>query len=387
MTATAERQQEEAEEPTLSSQYDEGVALLESGLYQEALAAFDTILSMRPAGYQDASAKADEALQLLARRAIAEAQDLRQEGRCADALARLRELPTSATTSPVEQELVNAFIVGCYLEYGQHLVGASAPSPPRVHEAIEHFRLALERDPSRADAVVELQLAERYLEGYEAYQDGDWREAASALADVYRRRPDYLGAITVNLLYDALLNSGERLVEEGDRSAACELLWEAADLPVANKAWARASLVRWCDGAPAPTPTPAPVPTATPQPTPALEPSPTPVAVPVTPVVGTPQVWCCMPLEILRPYVFYYDHRQIEGTDEWEGHLGIFFSGGCAPFAFALNASPFQNENHLRIRWPVCQPLPVTVHVRSCDGQEAVAQTELPGWCPETDDS
>jgi hypothetical protein len=374
--------QEDAEEQALAGHYDEGIALLESGLLDSALAAFETILSIRPDGYRDTQAKAEEALRLLAKRTVAEARALGEAGQCAEALTRLRAIADIAPASPVAHELIAAFAVDCYLEHGRRLVGADAPRPPRVREAIEQFRLALEIDPANPDATVELQIAERYLEGYEAYRDGNWHDAASALTDVYQRRADYLGDITANLLYDALLNSGERYAEQGDRADGCEQFWEAVDLPVANKAWATGALARWCgDSLPAtpPASTPAPLPAATPTP------GPKPTAVPVTPVVGTIEVGCCLPLEILRPYVFYYDRAWTDGTDEWWGHIGIFFSGGCSPYRFALNEGPFQADNYLEVRGEACQPLTWTVHMQSCDGQEATAETELPGWCPDAE--
>jgi|GEM_PF-5866038 len=58
------------------------------------------------------------------------------------------------------------------------------------------------------------------------------------------------------------------------------------------------------------------------------------------------------------------------GTEgEWEGYLRINFSGGVAPYEFAMETGDPQSENRFYIHWGNCNA-PLTVHVWSADGQE-----------------
>ena len=88
------------------------------------------------------------------------------------------------------------------------------------------------------------------------------------------------------------------------------------------------------------------------------------------------------PLRIRPPYIWYHERASVAGTSEWEGYLGIFYEGGAAPLRFAIEAMPPQDSNYIYIRWQVCRPIPITVHVWSNDGQEAHEKVQLPGWCP-----
>jgi hypothetical protein len=164
------------------------------------------------------------------------------------------------------------------MDRGRRLVKAEAPEPEKVPVAAERFREVLRLDPGHREAAWERQLAELYLDGYAACQEANWHKAVASLGAVDDQRANYLGDITLGLLYDALINSGDRYAEEGDRLRACEQYRRAAGLPVENNAWALHRILGRCGCPPTRTPTatftpslhpplPTPVrPTATPNP-------------------------------------------------------------------------------------------------------------------------
>jgi hypothetical protein len=85
------------------------------------------------------------------------------------------------------------------------------------------------------------------------------------------------------------------------------------------------------------------------------------------------------PLKITGFYVI--ERYELPGGNEWEGYIGIHFSGGLAPYKFALEGGAPQSENRLYIRWRICSPAPVTLHVWSADGQEGHLRLVIPKWC------
>ena len=84
------------------------------------------------------------------------------------------------------------------------------------------------------------------------------------------------------------------------------------------------------------------------------------------------------------PFILLIDRpRMIEGTDAWEVEAAIGYGGGTAPYQFALDDGPPQERPYFMIRWQACQPLTLTVHVRSGDGSGVHRSVTHPGWCPE----
>jgi hypothetical protein len=88
------------------------------------------------------------------------------------------------------------------------------------------------------------------------------------------------------------------------------------------------------------------------------------------------------PVRLVSPYVWFYVRERLQDTVEWEGYLGILYEGGSEPFLFAVNDNPPQDQNYLYVRWTICRALPLTLHVWSADGSEAIERMQLPGWCP-----
>ncbi len=148
-----------------------------------------------------------------------------------------------------------AFLTECQMDRGRRLVKAEAPEPEKVPVAAERFREVLRLDPGHREAAWERQLAELYLDGYAACQEANWHKAVASLGAVDDQRANYLGDITLSLLYDALINSGDRYAEEGDRLRACEQYRRAAGLPVENNAWALYRILDRCGCPPTPTAT------------------------------------------------------------------------------------------------------------------------------------
>jgi len=77
------------------------------------------------------------------------------------------------------------------------------------------------------------------------------------------------------------------------------------------------------------------------------------------------------PLVISSPGFEIADWQPLSETGEWEGHLRAIFTGGVAPYTFALENNTPQEENLLYIRWRKCRSAPLTIRVWSADGQEA----------------
>lgn len=164
------------------------------------------------------------------------------------------------------------------LKQGQRIVDAVPPEPDRVPEALDYFNTALEQIPNDPAALTEARLAVGFIAGRDAYNSSWWSEAVSRLRTVYNERNNYLGGTTANLLYQALINLGDQLVND-DLLSAYDLYSQACNLAVPDTvtACAKASnIIPLLTPTPTPTLTPTPAPTAPPVPTASPTPTPTP---------------------------------------------------------------------------------------------------------------
>ena len=296
---------------------------------------------------------------------FAEAEAAFEAGHTLVAIRRYEEIRN--TDVSYRSDTVVSRLVDLHIRAGRELIEADPPGPQAVAEAVECFRQALALQPRSTEASVELEVALLFLEGQELYHEGSWSEAVSRLRALFDQRPQYLGTAVVYLLYDAYLESGDEHRENGDFYRAYELYRKAEQLPVADTTWAQHRLARVVAML-----TPTPTPTATPTPTQTPTPSPT----------GTPVIKAVSqgPLKITGWYVI--DRQLVPNEPEWEGRIGINFAGGMAPLKFALENGAPQTDNDLHIRWRVCEPAPVTLHIWSADGQEAHHKIVIPRWCP-----
>jgi len=301
---------------------------------------------------------------------FAEAEVAFEAGLTLDAIHKyehIRGLDVSYRSDTVVTRLVDL-----HVQAGRELVEANPPEPEVVPQAAEHFRQALALKPRSAEATAELQMALLFLEGQEAYNEGLWSEAVSRLRGLYYQRPEYLGTTVVNLLHNAYLKSGDDYRLDGDGYLAYEQYRKAAQLPVDDTKWAQRRLAQVVAML---TPTPTPTPTLTPTPTPTITPMPSPTGTPVIKPVSQG------PLVITAPYYYIIERHLVRGAPEWEGHIGVFYSGGMAPYSFALDNGPRQSDNYLSIRWRICEPAPVTLHIWSADGQEVHQAVLILKWC------
>jgi hypothetical protein len=72
------------------------------------------------------------------------------------------------------------------------------------------------------------------------------------------------------------------------------------------------------------------------------------------------------------------------GPGQWEAYVSVTFTGGVAPYTFALEHSTPQSENYLTMySAKECGGEPVRVDVWSADGQHAYRDiwVVIP-WCP-----
>jgi tetratricopeptide (TPR) repeat protein len=113
-----------------------------------------------------------------------------------------------------------------YVYRGQELVASAGNSLGPVKEAHELFAKALVLHPGDPQVVAERDWAKAYIDGYEAYERGDWERAAQALSQLYLEQPDYPG-MTCLMLYEAHLRNGQALEAQGDLDGALAQYREA----------------------------------------------------------------------------------------------------------------------------------------------------------------
>lgn len=190
-----------------------------------------------------------------------------------DALLQIQSLDVN-----FRQDDVRAMLHALNLKQGQRIVTASPAEPADVPKALDFFNAALEQKPNDPATLTEARLAVGFIAGRDAYNAQNWVEAVSRLRTVYNERNNYLDGTVASLLYQALINLGDQLVND-DLLAAYEQYSQACNLPVADTvaACAKASnIIPMLTPTPTPTLTPTPAPTSPPVPSATATPTPTP---------------------------------------------------------------------------------------------------------------
>jgi tetratricopeptide (TPR) repeat protein len=374
----------------LEGLYADAVALQDERDYEGALAKL-TELADRSPGFRDVDAR----IAVVSRAyelddPFAEAEADFEAGRVQDAIAKYEQI--RAINASYRRDAIVGRLAELYVQLGRTIVEAppAASGPEAVNEGAAYFQTALDLQPRSDEAVWELRRAKAYLQGHDQYHEGQWDQAISQLRAVYSERSNYLGGALVELLYEALLRSGDRLLGAGDLFLAYERYREASRLPVSDPddIGGRMDALQAIF-----TPTPTPDVTATPESTPTPEPKATTratVAPGTSPgfaqTVGmTPTPTPVLPggtLTVVYPYYYIIDREVVFDTEEWTGHLGVFFTGGLPPYEFALENGVRQAESSLPLRWVICSPAPLTIHIWSSDGQEAHQSIWVEPWCP-----
>ena len=202
-----------------------------------------------------------------------------------DALVQIQALDVN-----FRQDDVRTMLHALNLKQGQRIVTASPAEPADVPKALDFFNSALEQKPNDPVTLTEARLAVSFIAGRDAYNAQNWVEAVSRLRTVYNERNNYLDGTVASLLYQALVNLGDQLVND-DLLAAYEQYSQACNLPVADTVagCAKASNI---------------IPLLTPTPTPTLTPTPAPTSPPVPEATATPTP-TPRPLEMFRNRIVF----------------------------------------------------------------------------------
>jgi TolB protein len=243
--------------------YQRGLAHMEAGEYELAIAEFEHTLRLDPTHREARDALREAKTIALAQPTptsatfneatnaiLAEAEALIEEQKWQDAIQRLSQLRDLDPN--FEAQRVADLLYTAYFNYGMQLVNES-----QVDEGLHIFEQALAERPDDPEARRQLDLASLYISA-QATWGADWPSTIDFLEQLYTLIPDYLDA--GDLLYQAYAAYGDDLVAE-DAWCLAELQYEeAASLQPGNVIQAKwDEAARLCR-----TPTPTPGPTVTP---------------------------------------------------------------------------------------------------------------------------
>jgi len=99
-----------------------------------------------------------------------------------------------------QKQSVIAHLFDSYLQQGVHLVESTKGNNESVQEAQELYQKALALQPQEPQAMQEMALADKYLEGQRRLGEGDKEGAITALEWVYQQQPGYAGGNAAALL-------------------------------------------------------------------------------------------------------------------------------------------------------------------------------------------
>jgi len=261
----------------MSARYDRAVALQTAGGLDEALAEFVALSVDRP-GYRDVAARIAEIGRLRQRDDLyQQAVAAEEAGDLAGALALYEQV--QRLDPSYRNEVVPAKLFDLNLALGQAIMARGAEDPEALPEAVKHFEAALVLRPREATASMLRGVVNDYLSGQISYHRGAWADATRMLRAVFDRRPSFMRASVLSMLYSAYINLGDQYQNAGDVGMAYAAYVEASKLPVSDRALAEkriVDIVPVLTPTPTPTATPTPLPTATPAPPRAPTPVPTP---------------------------------------------------------------------------------------------------------------
>lgn len=245
----------------LQALYERGVRLQESGELEEALQVFQEV-NRRVPRYRDVLLRIEtiHSQQGLAE-LLAAADQSYKLGRTTDAIAQYEML--RSRNLRYEAELVTERLFELYMRQGRFLINQNPPVVEDVPQALAYFTQAVALKPRDQAALLEQRLARLFVEGQTFYYDRRWSAAVERLQPIYEQRPDYLGGMILEMLYEAYVRAGDQYRDSGDLYLAYEMYRRAESLPVRDTAWARGRLAFV---QPQLTPTPTPLPTPTPRP-------------------------------------------------------------------------------------------------------------------------
>ena len=217
------RDRDRLTQETAEEHYAAGLAHLENGEYELAVAELELTLRLVP-DYQDATERLGEAKDRLevqetptvdVQKQIAaglfeQAQAFYAEGKWEDVVSNLEQL--RALYPDHEPEAVEKLFFTTFYDQALALV-----SEGRLEEALRYLDKALELKPAWEDALKQRKLAALYLTAI-SYWGADWDKAIAKFYELYNIEPDYMDV--KQRLYDAYLSKGDLYTEQRDWCSA-----------------------------------------------------------------------------------------------------------------------------------------------------------------------
>ncbi len=208
---------------TAEQHYAAGLAHLENGEYELAVAELEMTLRLVP-GYRDAQDKLNEAKaklesqetptvemqQQAAANLLSQAQAFYEAKQWEDAILTLERL--QALDPEYEQEIVRDLLFRTFYDQGLELINQG-----RLEEALRSLDKALEVKPGEEEVLKQRKLAALYLTAL-SYWGADWDKAIANFSELYSIEPSYLDV--QQRLYDAYMSRGDLYAEQGDWCAA-----------------------------------------------------------------------------------------------------------------------------------------------------------------------
>jgi tetratricopeptide (TPR) repeat protein len=203
----------------LGDLYAQAQALMEQNSFDAAIATLQTIIKTDP-WYKDADrllSQCQESQQLEALYSQAMGYYSAGDwGKAADAFEALQGKRVAEGEVEVKSKLFDS-----YLNEGRQQI-AAADSRSAIIRATLSFNSALALSPNDIVAQEERQLASLYLDGYTAYEQGDWRQAVSNLSRICATHPDYAQGQAARLLCGSYTKLGDAYQANGQLQLALD---------------------------------------------------------------------------------------------------------------------------------------------------------------------
>lgn len=208
---------------TAEEHYAAGLARLQDGEYELAVAELELTLRLVP-DYRDAEEKLSEAKARLesqetptvemhnqvAADLLSQAQAFYNEGKWDDAVLTLERLRT--LDPDYEPEVVEALLFETFYNQSLELINER-----RLEEALRYLDKALELRPAQEDVLKQRKLAALYLTAI-SYWGADWDKAITNFHELYSIELDYMDV--KQRLYEAYVNRGDLYTEQHEWCSA-----------------------------------------------------------------------------------------------------------------------------------------------------------------------
>ncbi len=211
------RDRDRLTQQTAEEHYAAGLAHLESGQYELAVAELELTLRLVP-DYRDAGEKLSEAKARLEVQAtptfevqkkvaadlFSQAQTFYDEGKWDDVVLTLERL--RALDPDYEPEAVEELLFATYYDQGLELINEG-----RLEEALRYLDKALELKPAQEEVLEQRKSAALYLTAI-SYWGADWDKAITNLYKLYSIEPDYMDV--KQRLYEAYMSNGDLYADQ-----------------------------------------------------------------------------------------------------------------------------------------------------------------------------